>query len=628
MFPLTRFHKGVVPEGGATGAGLQASPIIDDATSGLLKLGGNVAAGPGIANCSSTGTTVGLLAKYDTTNQCMVTLSTSDTGVQAYLITNESTGVSPATTGNTWPLSGGIGQCTFDGATTAGHYVGVSSTAAGKCTDLNGTFGAITGGFSVVGIVLSTNGAGGNYNILLSQSLRAPFYQILNDNGTQKTKRSQLKLISGTNSTVACADNSGGDSTDCTISSSGGGGGGAAGATLFSTTASTTVTAASATTLIGAVTGSTTIPVNTWTAGSVTEIVGRGYYTSTGARTLTIDLKIGGSTRISTGAVTMPNATLGTWSLHCPVTQRTSGGSGTQIANCQFTASGATLTAPAVAAMQTSSTWTIDTTATNVVDLQATWDSTTGAPTITATNVAAWIPGAPVSSVGGQTGAVSGIGSGTKVQMTGDSSQVSGNVLTANASGSHDSGKAAPTGAFVGDTDTQTLSAKTLTSPIIGGTNPTTDAKLGWDPTNHILQCGNGTTTTHCSEMPLMIGTQGITVNASTTTFLQLQGSVTSGTESTKQTPLPFAGYVRRLCVRTLGTQSSTGSLVFTFRDSTSASNSALVSTIAANAVQGVYCDNSNVATIVADRNYVVQIQNNATSASTSISGVSLVYGY
>jgi hypothetical protein len=44
--------------------------------------------------------------------------------------------------------------------------------------------------------------------------------------------------------------------------------------------------------------------------------------------------------------------------------------------------------------MQTSSTWTIDTTATNVIDLQATWSTLVGTPTITSTNVAAWIPGA------------------------------------------------------------------------------------------------------------------------------------------------------------------------------------------------------------------------------------------
>lgn len=216
--------------------------------------------------------------------------------------------------------------------------------------------------------------------------------------GTQCLHANSSGVVSGTGS-------------DC-----GAGGGGSAGATLFSTTGSTTVTAASATTLIGTVTGSTTIPANTWTAGSVTEFIATGYYTSTGIRNLTIDLKIGGTTRISTGAQTVLGATNGVWKLHCPITTRTTGASGTQIANCIFEATGPTLT-PGEAAMQTSSTWTIDTTAGQAIDLQATWDSTTGAPTITSTNVAAWIPGAPVTSVAGKTGAVtlaaSDIASGT-----------------------------------------------------------------------------------------------------------------------------------------------------------------------------------------------------------------------
>jgi hypothetical protein len=191
---------------------------------------------------------------------------------------------------------------------------------------------------------------------------------------------------------------------------------GQAGATLFSSTSSATATAASATSLIGSVTGSTTVPVNTFVAGGVLEILGQGFYTSTGLRTLTIDLFIGGSARISTGAVTMPSATLGTWQLRCGVTTRTAGVSGTQIANCVFLPTGTSALGTGFP-MQTSATWTVDTTATLAVDLKATWDSTTGAPTITGSNIAAWIPGAPVTSVGGQVGAVQGEGNGSKVQM-------------------------------------------------------------------------------------------------------------------------------------------------------------------------------------------------------------------
>lgn len=186
-----------------------------------------------------------------------------------------------------------------------------------------------------------------------------------------------------------------------------GSGGSAAGASLFSTTNSTTVTATSATTLIGTITGSQTVPVNTFTAGQVLMLHASGYYSTPATPvSLTIDFKVGGTTRISTGAVVqIASVTNGVWNLDCVMTTRTAGAGGTQIANCIFVGTGSTLT-PGEAPMFVSSTWSVDTTATQVIDLQATWSTATGSPTITSTNIAAWIPGAPVSSVNTKTGAV------------------------------------------------------------------------------------------------------------------------------------------------------------------------------------------------------------------------------
>jgi hypothetical protein len=194
------------------------------------------------------------------------------------------------------------------------------------------------------------------------------------------------------------------DAYSCGTSS---GGGGSAGSSLFSTTNSTTVTQTSPTTLIGTVAGSTTVPANTFTAGQFFQVFAEGYYSTPATpASLTITLNIGGTIRITTGAVVqITSITNGTWRLNCGLTTRTTGASGTQIANCIFEGTGATLT-PGEAALQTSSTWTIDTTATQAIDVVATWSTTTGAPTITSTNIAAWIPGAPVTSVNGQTGAV------------------------------------------------------------------------------------------------------------------------------------------------------------------------------------------------------------------------------
>jgi hypothetical protein len=238
----------------------------------------------------------------------------------------------------------------------------------------------------------------------------------------------------------------------------GSGGGGSAGASLFSTTGSTTVTATSPTTLIGTATGSTTIPVNTFTAGQVLEFIAQGYYTTPATpASLTITLNIGGTIRITTGAVVqIASVTTGVWRLRCAVTTRTAGASGTQIANCIFEETGATLT-PGEAPMQTSSTWTIDTTATQVIDLVATWSTAVGAPTITSTNVAAWIPGAPVTSVGGLTGAIPGQGNGAKVQMSTGSTttndcvkfDANGNTVDAGAAcGSGGGGGSASRGVF------------------------------------------------------------------------------------------------------------------------------------------------------------------------------------
>lgn len=286
----------------------------------------------------------------------------------------------------------------------------------------------------------------------------------------------QTLVATGTTAVVAktipdCTDSGGNhlnytQSTDAySCGTTGGSGGGAAGATLFSTTNSTTATATSATSLIGTVTGSTTVAANTFTAGQVLEVVAEGYYSTPATpASLTIDLKIGGTVRITTGVVAqIASVTNGTWRLRCMVTTRTAGAGGTQIANCIFEGTGATLT-PGEAPLQTSSTWSIDTTATQVIDIAATWSTTTGAPTITSTNVAAWIPGAPVTSVFGQTGAVG--------NLTGDVT-TSGSLATTISAGAVTNSKIANT--------TIDLTAKvTGVLPIAnGGTNGTDAADNG-----------------------------------------------------------------------------------------------------------------------------------------------------
>lgn len=215
--PINAVPQYNTPEGGAAGAGLQPGPC-NDSAAGIYNCNTVFTAGAGIPNDTSTGTTLGLLAKLSAGK--MVKIGTGDTNVPVFLITNNA-----GTTGNTWPLFAGIGSATFDGPTTAGDFVGASSTVAGDSTDLGSSFAAINGNHAVIGQVLSTNGSAGTYSVLLTQAAQTPYYQTIRENSTDQTQRSKLRLISGSNVTVSCADNSGAGSTDCTVASTGGGGG-------------------------------------------------------------------------------------------------------------------------------------------------------------------------------------------------------------------------------------------------------------------------------------------------------------------------------------------------------------------------------------------------------------------
>jgi hypothetical protein len=114
-----------------------------------------------IANAGATGTTINHLAKLTTANPSTVIVTTAgDTsGVVGVVMGNA------GTTGSAQVAFSGMAICTFDGATTAGHYVQISASVNGDCTDS----GAATfpGSNQVIGRVLSTNGGGGNYQIIL-----------------------------------------------------------------------------------------------------------------------------------------------------------------------------------------------------------------------------------------------------------------------------------------------------------------------------------------------------------------------------------------------------------------------------------------------------------------------------
>src|SRR6185436_9642498 len=89
-----------------------------------------------------------------------ILVSTADTGGVVGIVVGGA-----GTSGNAQIARLGTASCVFDGATTAGDYVQISSTTAGACHDAGATFP--TSGGQVLGRVLSTTAAGGTYAMVL-----------------------------------------------------------------------------------------------------------------------------------------------------------------------------------------------------------------------------------------------------------------------------------------------------------------------------------------------------------------------------------------------------------------------------------------------------------------------------
>lgn len=116
-----------------------------------------------IANSSSTGTTLGALTKLTGAPAKAVISATTDTGGIIGI-----TVAGAGTSGSAVIQTAGIANCIFDAATTAGHYVQISSTTAGDCHDAGSSYPS---GGELIGRVLTTNGAGGTYSVLISEEV-------------------------------------------------------------------------------------------------------------------------------------------------------------------------------------------------------------------------------------------------------------------------------------------------------------------------------------------------------------------------------------------------------------------------------------------------------------------------
>src|SRR5262249_15052794 len=113
-----------------------------------------------LCNDSTTGTSLNFLAKLNgASSSCAVKLTTSDTAGALGIVVGGS-----GTTGNAVIAYRGYASCSFDGATTAGDYVQISSTNAADCHDAGPGYPASG---QVLGRVLSTNAGAGTYTVFL-----------------------------------------------------------------------------------------------------------------------------------------------------------------------------------------------------------------------------------------------------------------------------------------------------------------------------------------------------------------------------------------------------------------------------------------------------------------------------
>ena len=155
---------------------------------------------------------------------------------------------------------------------------------------------------------------------------------------------------------------------------------------------STTVTVANttaATTLLGTLTGSSTLPANFFGVGKTIIVYVTGTYNSTGTPTCTLNLTIGG---VAMGSIVLTHTsgiTTGFYDAQFVITCRTTGASGT----LQYSGIGrlntGTATATGAFFQNSTTSGSVNTTGTLAVDLTATWSAANASNSITASIVTA-----------------------------------------------------------------------------------------------------------------------------------------------------------------------------------------------------------------------------------------------
>ena len=153
---------------------------------------------------------------------------------------------------------------------------------------------------------------------------------------------------------------------------------------VFSQTASVTVgNTVTETTLVGAGQGSVTLPANFFIVGKAIRMTMRGVVSSTGGPNITVKVKLGATTILTTGAVAAASATDDGFVLDALLTCRTVGATGTIFSQGSFQE---LIVAGNIMDMANTAAATIDTTGTLAIDVTVEWGAAAAGNTITATN--------------------------------------------------------------------------------------------------------------------------------------------------------------------------------------------------------------------------------------------------
>jgi len=133
-----------------------------------------------VANATSPTGTTGNTLTILTGAPSTATIATTTTTSGVVGITVLGAGI----TGNATIQQSGIASCVFDGATTAGDYVTISSTTAGDCHDA-GTSAPVSS--QNIGQVLATNGSAGSNQIVINSGGSSAGSQLACQNTTPTT---------------------------------------------------------------------------------------------------------------------------------------------------------------------------------------------------------------------------------------------------------------------------------------------------------------------------------------------------------------------------------------------------------------------------------------------------------